>query len=130
MIRVALRRQQALFAPPQVDNRWLPAAQHRAGEWAVVGVGPVTQVDGGSVGCAPPDPGQAVEAAPGADRDDGWSGLAQHDVEAGVVASCEPQRGQPPEHAPCRDRTADRDAGATAIPSVDHSGVGEVPVGA
>jgi hypothetical protein len=96
MIQVALGRQQALLAPPQAENRWLPAAQHRAGEWAVVGAGPVTQMDGGSVGCAPPDPGQAVEAAPGADRDDGWPGLAQHGVEAGVVASGKPQRGLPP----------------------------------
>ena len=49
----------------------------------------VKEVDRGSVGGAAPEGGESLKAAAGADRDDRLAGLAQHDIEGGVVAARE-----------------------------------------
>lgn len=55
------------------------------GEGTVIAAGPMSQVNGRGIGGTAADPGQAVAARP--DRDDSGTGLAQHDIQPGIIAA-------------------------------------------
>ena len=130
VVGIAFGCKQALLAAPQVNDRRAAPAQQRPGEWAVVAAGAVPQVDRGGVGGAAPDPGQTVEAAARADSGDAGPGLAQHDVQARVIAARQPQDRMATKQPLGRDIATSGDAGTAAVGDLDHARIGQVAVSA
>ena len=106
------------------------AAQQGPGERAVVAAGAVPQMDRRGVGGTAPHPGQAVETAPRADRDDAGGAVAQHDIQARVIAACQPQDRVTAKQAPGRGISPGGYAGASPVCDINHARIGQVAVGA
>ena len=88
----------------------------------------VTQVDRRGVGGTLPDPGQAVEAAPRPDCDDASPAVAQHDIQARVIAACQAQDRMTAEQPPRRDIAASGYTGPAPVRDINHARVGQVAV--
>jgi hypothetical protein len=90
----------------------------------------VQEVDRGSVGDAAPQRGEALEATAGADDQDGATGLAQDDIERGIVAPSETKFSARSEETTGGQDSVVRDASAAPVTLRDDARVAEVSVGA
>ena len=79
--------QQALFAPPQVQQVGAAVAEQSPGKGSVVGAAVVAQVDGCAVGAAAGQGAQSVEASAGANRDHRRADVGQQDLQRWIVAA-------------------------------------------
>jgi hypothetical protein len=83
--------EQALFAPPQVQQVGAAVAEQGAGEGRVVDAALVTQVDSGAIGATAGEGAQSLEASAGADRDHRRVNMGQQDQQRRVVAAGQPE---------------------------------------
>ncbi|GAA2557548.1 hypothetical protein GCM10010210_34390 [Pseudonocardia hydrocarbonoxydans] len=100
-----------------------------AREGRVVGAVAVPQVDRGAVGRAAGQRAQALEAAAGADRDDGRADVVEQDPQGGIVAAGEPEHAVGLQQPGGRDRAVGGHPRAAAVGEGDHRAVGEIAVG-
>ena len=125
---VAGRDEQALLAPPQVDEHRFAAGEDAAGERRVVLAVAVAQVQGRAVGAPGPQRRQAAVAPGGADGHDRVRHVGEERAQRRVVAPGEPvQRALAQERAG-RQEAAGRHARAAARLDDDDAAVGELAV--
>lgn len=86
----------------------------------------MAQVDRGSVGGAAGQRAESLEAAAGADRDDGRAGVVEQDLQGGVVAAGEPEHPVGLQQSGGRDRPVGGHPSPAPIGEGDHRAVGEV----
>ena len=108
-------------------HRWMiagrrPRSSVRAN--GVLAAGTVTQMDRCGVSSAAPDPGQAMETSPCSDSDHAGPGLAEHDIQARVIAARQPQDRMTTEHPPGSGIAPSGDPDTAPVGNVDHTCVG------
>jgi hypothetical protein len=84
---VAWCDEQALLAPPQVEQVWAAVAKQGSCERRVVGATVVTQVDRDAISGAPGQGAQSLETSAIADRNYRRADVGQHDLQSRIIAA-------------------------------------------